>query len=174
MRQLSASAAVQLWEFTCACRRLELPTSQPTWFPTKRASSHKVEAKGCSPFTNHGSESQKTGTQLQRLKVGQYRRKCKRGVGALPVAYTLGNSPKGESGPCCCKWNTTWAWTCFGNPRTYTCPATIGTTSKVYRCIKFLRVILFIATCTVWMSAATIIPGGTDWACSRLRAFFFQ
>ena len=44
----------------------------------------------------------------------------------------------------------------------------------IYRCIKFLHVIRFIATCTVWMSAATIIAGGTDWACSRLRAFFFQ
>ena len=30
-----------------------------------------------------------------------------------------------------CKWNTTWAGTCSGDPKTYTCPATTGTTSKV-------------------------------------------
>ena len=30
-----------------------------------------------------------------------------------------------------CKWNTTWAGTCSGGPKTYTCPATTGTTSKV-------------------------------------------
>ena len=31
-----------------------------------------------------------------------------------------------------CKWNTTWAGTCSGGPKIYTCPATTGTTSKVH------------------------------------------
>ena len=40
----------------------------------------------------------------------------------------------------CCKWNTTWAGTGSGDPKTYICLATTGTTSKVYRCIKFWHV----------------------------------
>ena len=140
--------------FTCTCRRLELPTSQPTWFPTKRASSHKVRAKGCSPFTNHGSESQKTGTQLQRGPISRDMRKSRPGVGALPVAQ----KPKG--GLVLGTLEPTHVRRPLGLPPRYTAAR--------------YTVYCYVATCTVWMSAATIIAGGTDWACSRLRAFFFQ
>ena len=41
-----------------------------------------------------------------------------------------------------CKWNTTWAGTCSGGPKTCTCPATTGTTSKVHACTQLFYHVL--------------------------------